>query len=446
MSTIPSGKLPSDLPAVGAQLGISEASAAWLVAATDPFHDVSFKLHGYPDLCSSNSYIIAEKSTVQVDAPAAVTWDCHIRLDSQIMYQASTKAATLENTNNTLTVGGTSYPTGHCVITKVLSGQTTFPNTDEKWAPTNVNQSAYPTANNNFGGAGVRLIGAGVECVNVSAPIYAQGSVISYRVSSQLQPSYVTHLAAVKPAILSVNPPQTAEQAMRIPNAKQWEAKKGAYCVQLMNNEHNPFKTSRLNFLFQGDNYNAGGGAAPGFTNVEDLSLQVPFDQVGAYFTNLSPQSVLKVTVVRYLEITPNATNSNISLCSSSAAYDEKVLQIYGKMISILPPATFISDNAGGDWFRGIVKLAKEVIPTVVKGLDVVTGSYLPSTIYRGLQSLAGPRSKPFSSPPTSGVETRSSVASMIKQSPARMNTTNNNKNNKNRGQGFGRGRGRRRR
>lgn len=444
MSTIPSGKLPSDLPAVGAQLGISEASAAWLIAATDPFHDVSFKLHGYPDLCSSNSYIIAEKSTVQVDAPAAVTWDCHIRLDSQLMYQSSTVAATMNLATNLVTGGATPYPTGHCVITKVLSGQSTFPSTDEKWAPTNINQSAYPTSNTNFGGAGVRLIGAGVECVNVSAPIYAQGSVISYRISSQRQQCSLFNGVSEYPAVMFTNPPQTAEQAMRIPNAKQWEAKKGAYCVQLMNNEHNPFQTSRHLHSFQGDNYNLGGGAAPGFSNYDDLAVYAPFDQVGAYFTNLSPQSVLKVTVVRYLEITPNATNSNISLCSASAAYDEKVLQIYGKMISILPPATFIADNAGGDWFRGVVKLAKEVIPTVVKGLDIVTGSRLPSTIYKGLQSLAGPK-KTFSSPPISGIETRSSVASMTKSAPRRA-TGNSNNNNNYRGQDSRRGRGRRRR
>jgi hypothetical protein len=386
MSTLDFAKLPSDTPQVSQSLGLTEESTSWLIAATDPFHDVAYKLHGYPDLCADNSYVIAQKTTVQVSAPAAVTWDCHIFALNQLyvekMWPCVDQPDSVCTTDDSKIAAGVDV--GHLNIVRVLTGQNTTPNVST-WNPTNLVQSTLPTDNGGMSDGSVRLLGAGFEAVNVSAPIYAQGSVIVYR-----QGDFVNHgmqtgeteaavtIMSNAPVKVTHRPPSTASEAMKIPNARQWEAKKGAYCVQLMNNEHNPFSYACKSVQIRKQGFNASNAGA-GYADYYGPSFQqfVPFSQVGAYFTNLAPDSVLKVTFVRYLEISPGAYSSNVSLSSASSTYSEKALQIYGNMISILPPGTYVSDNATGDWFRGIVKLAKESLPYITKGIDLITGTKL---------------------------------------------------------------------
>jgi hypothetical protein len=397
MSTLELQKLPSDIPEVSKILGIDQSSASWLIAATDPFHDVSFEMHGYPDLCASNSLIRAEKTTAQISAPAAVTWDCHVSVVNDLMTGVYA-GSSFNSTTQAITIGATTATYGHCNITRVLSGQDTYPSAST-WAPTNFVSSCLPSTNDSLTDAAVRLIGCGVEIVNTSAPIYAQGSVIVYRQANNTG-SLVYESSTGTPTRKTTLPPITSEQALRIPNAKQWEARKGAYAVQLMNSEHNPFGNPEVLSNLRAWNFGFSGGAGGAlWSGIGSQHLYVPFDNVGAYFTNLAPETVLKVTFVRYLEVVPLVNSANIALTSPSATYDEKALQIYGRMISILPPATHVSDNASGDWFRGIMRLAKEAIPRVAKAIDFVTGTSHASNIVSGVSAVRKLAKKTFSSP-----------------------------------------------
>lgn len=388
-------KLPSDTPMIAKTLGIEQSSASWLVAATDPFHDVSFELHGYPDLCASNTLIRTEKTTAQIAAPAAVTWDCHVSVTNALMVNEM-YGASYNATTQTITAGVTHGPYGHCNITRTLTGQDTYPSSSA-FAPTNYVHSCLPSNNDSLVDCSIRLIGCGVEIVNTSAPIYAQGSVIVYRQTNTM-PSLTYEAGTGTVAMKTTLPPISAEQALRIPNSKQWEARKGAYAVQLMNSEHNPIASPSVLANMRAWNYGGGGGAGGALWAGMGLQqLYTPFDNVGAYFTNLAPESVLKVTFVRYLEIVPLVNSTNISLTSPSATYDEKALQIYGRMISILPPATHVSDNASGDWFRGIIKLAKEAIPKVAKVVDFVTGTNHATNIVSAVSATRKAAKKAFS-------------------------------------------------
>jgi hypothetical protein len=268
---------------VSQSLGLTEESTSWLVAATDPFHDVAYKLHGYPDLCADNSYVIAQKTTVQVSAPAAVTWDCHVFTTNQLytgkMWPCANTGTVAGNCveNNANIAAGVDV--GHLNIVSVLTGQLTTPNTDT-WNPTNLVQTTLPTDNNGFNDGSVRLLSAGFEAVNVSAPIYAQGSVIVYRqgdfVGTGMQDGIDEAAASIianAPVWITHRPPSTASEAMKIPNARQWEAKKGAYCVQLMNSENNPFGYAAKKVNIRQQAYNAS-NAAGGYSNYANPTFQ----------------------------------------------------------------------------------------------------------------------------------------------------------------------------
>ena len=153
--------------------------------------------------------------------------------------------------------------------------------------------------------------------MNTTAPLYAQGSVVAYRVpvnadaQSTLDSQYVATgtLPAPGPVVYTgINrqtscPPKNAAEALRLAGSLQWSAKDGYYGVMPMVTMDNaPSRLQYSNFhvidtsvtpnrLIGGEVRSQAIGAntywAPWY------SFPVPFDMIGAYFTGLSPQTTL---------------------------------------------------------------------------------------------------------------------------------------------------------
>ena len=81
--------------------------------------------------------------------------------------------------------------------------------------------------------------------------------------------------------------------------------------------------------------------------------------------TNLSYVLSYKQT----LEILPKPGDQIMSFARKSPTVNKQFLLAYKELINLIPPGTKVGNNASGDWFRSIVRIAKAVLPGVVSVL-----------------------------------------------------------------------------
>ena len=91
-------------------------------------------------------------------------------------------------------------------------------------------------------------------------------------------------------------------------------------------------------------------------------SMVLPFMCSGAYFTGLSAQTSLTVTMRAFVEVFPSPGNPLVPLAHPSSPYDAKVLQCYSEIMSELHAGYPVRDNAAGDYFRKAYAALKHAI------------------------------------------------------------------------------------
>lgn len=87
-------------------------------------------------------------------------------------------------------------------------------------------------------------------------------------------------------------------------------------------------------------------------------------ETTGAYFSGLSPETVLTLDYRFITELAPTTANpSMLAMCSPSPPYDPRALDCYSHCINKVPPGVPVGMNAKGDYWRMVLKAAATVAP-----------------------------------------------------------------------------------
>jgi len=308
-------------------------------------------------------------------------------------------------------------------------------------------------------GAG-RVVGCGFEAVNTTAEIYQQGQVTVYRMpqsnpqrhvwlvidpSSQSEAGFSGHTIRC--------PPLNQATAMLLPGSRQWKAKEGCYVVQSFVGQDNPpvltEPLSPVVFTRMSEDSPASVGSdlALGptlqtfvMTNdpvttqyVVDEAMQIyPIHMGGAVFTGLSENTTLTFTSNVYFESFPTPSDPAILvLATPSAQYDPVALEIFSRILTLLPVGVPAGDNEDGDWFDAIASLVRDIAPVAAPFLAAVNPALGAGAVAAG--GAAGaylaaqtPKTKPVLTPapkPAAAVQVQAK-----KNRPKRKKNKNKNK------------------
>lgn len=359
--------------------GLSEDGAKWLTLALDPFHDTSVTVQGFPDGFSGVSQTVVERATLTIQKPAATVgaWDAHIAINPNCVNYAQALGFTKSIGGPITITGGTNTISGHCDVRRVTAGERTYASS-VGFAPAGLETESLPTSNNMIDQCKFRVLSCGVEIVNTTQPLYQSGSVTVYRMPNSV--GYAQALSVTDgvhtrgPSVFrqALSPPGTVDEAIRIPGSRQWEARKGAYLTAIFNDTENSFtEMTNLPIAYAVQNQSTGvttGTMVDYCTDVTSqmgISAVTSMDTVGAYFSNLSSESTLKVNFVRYIERIFPAFNSESVFMTGCASHDEKALELYFRMAPLIPSGVEVGMNPKGEYWDIILKIARAVAPSV---------------------------------------------------------------------------------
>jgi len=432
---------------------VSPDGAAWLIVATDPFHDTETTCNGFPDVSSSKSLIQCVTKTASVSAPVGVAGNWRCDIFNLPMSPNATRGSLFGNDvsypnfwpiqvdNNAVQIApviSASLPLvpGINVISSADSqlDWTTVANarstTFSQLGIGNVSPNAFSQVSPlvpdlQFFDGIHRLIAIGFEVVNTTADLYRQGSVTSYRTPSFNQTSGIVVTNTGGTAFDAFTecvalPPGSPQLASLIPNSRTWEAREGCYVVCTLNRTDNPYHRAMLS--------RAGGTAcssdllseinsastdvvwippysAPQCSATIAGSFTYPWDISGSIFSGLSNQTTLQVTARYYFEKIPEPTNpALLVLARPPSDYDPVVMQIYARVMNELPVAVMAKDNPLGEWFTDILRGVADWAPKVGNALSFLPGaSAIGDALGTGaktLNSWIGTESKTISPPP----------------------------------------------
>ena len=173
----------------------------------------------------------------------------------------------------------------------------------------------------------------------------------------------------VAEAVTIRQPPSSPEEAQNFPNSRTLSAKDGCYVPFYIDTNSSAFECHTSKVLRTrrderrddlqpvGSGYLSPGVSASyvqqdnnfGTQNLKMASLET----CGAYFTGLSEETVLTLTLRYVVESRPTASNPQLlSLASQTAMYDPLALELYRTIRASLPVGVPVNFNAKGDWFR----------------------------------------------------------------------------------------------
>jgi len=366
---------------------ISRDGAEWLKAAMDPFHDTDIELKGFPDVNVAPSVVQLIKVTQSISVPTTVTtgtWDCNIFtlpwVTPENMNSAVKDNSVISPTTPlSLQLGGVSH-------ISVQSGTSTA-------TPLTAAVEGDPlTIPATYLDGSSRVIGYGVEIVNTTSDLNRQGLVIVYRMpqppmNGQTYTLVNTGDTAVVGAI-SLSPvrkwPTSAANAMLLTGSRQWEAAEGAYLVSTLNSINLPAQAASyvapiiLQDEAEGSQDDiavtmitpiaSSGGYA---YSMPPLSLQ-PYNMSGAYFTGLSLQTTLQVSLNVYIERFPSFDELDlVPLAKPSPGFNARTLELYSTALCDLPPGVMAKENGLGSWFMDTVGKVASFAAPVLKSIPL---------------------------------------------------------------------------
>lgn len=203
--------------------------------------------------------------------------------------------------------------------------------------------------------------------------------------------------------IRDVLPPISLAEALILPGTQQWDAQKGCYCVQTMNDMKNPpsfclpmgkiFTTNELLFPVP-----TGSIASPvpdtthvygteiltsgfaGFANQVALipeNMYIPFNRKGAIVTGLTPQSTFTINYNVIVErIISSQDKSLATLAKPSPPEDYIAVQLYSEMAQRIPIGCAFDDNDFGEWILGMADQVANVVSSIGKPILQAVDSY----------------------------------------------------------------------
>jgi len=223
------------------------------------------------------------------------------------------------------------------------------------------------------------------------------------------------------------SPPRTVAAALKLAGTTCWEAEYGGYAVATMNQTNNPAQTQKpvaasialqdtgtsgvattqLAIPFSSTNdtdwlgplkAGAAGSVAPQMAGPLHIA---PYNFTGLYFTGLSPQTTLQITIKYFVERFPTPYENNlIVLARPSSPFDPAALNLYGMAMNGLPVAVPVGENPLGEWWGDVLDKVAGVVSPVAKGLAMIPGIGAPAAIAGNVaDAYLAARGKPGPSP-----------------------------------------------
>lgn len=378
---------------------IKDSSVSAIKQALDPMHDTQLsKLSGWPDANTAPSIVRCVKQTKVVSLPSGTgftSWDLHIQNWQWVnsLPYCNKIMPRYNNIVNASTAGPlyTDWTTTGVSIGGVTASYTN--NGANFDVLTTSNSLANLDLSSSFIEGASRVIGIGIEAVNVTPQLYIGGQVGVFRLAEPAHDTQMFNFSAAGPSsgFITRAPPRNFAEMMLIPGTRQWEAKDGFYLVVPMLEAENPARIPQYvlplipalgtiedhvtNDSSGSLGWNTGTlgvpawttlNGQPGFTTnilAPPCIASIPFHQGGAIFSGLAPEAQIALTVVYYVEEFPGfAQKELLTLANPSASYDPVAMEILTHAFKTLPVGVPANMNGLGDWFALAVRAAGSVI------------------------------------------------------------------------------------
>lgn len=406
----------------------------FLTQALDPFHDLPTKSHvGWADSEDAPSVI---RKIVQTETVAGVgfdtPWDCSMVLFPWMHSHSFSRTNCFGN--RVITPGTDSandnVPLGMLQCFCAEAGTPLDMSSANFEMQFNLNQI---TRGRN------RLVGVGFEVVNTTPQLYKGGAVTCWRQGGAEPNGSSAFVYDVNPVATETNSPLafdleryptfplTSNAAALIPDSKTWEAQDGVYIVGSFNTTDNPAcnpEPKGAIFSVFNDNeplWAAGVESEPGVSKWAGLdvgerwattpilggttpnlfpayfpaSIMAPINQTGCYFTGLTPQTTLTITLIAYVETFPTSSSELMSMASPSLRENALALQMLSQAFSRLPVAVKAGENPAGEWFARVLEALTPVVTAGVSAAGYgIVNPLLEAGSLRAQQALVGKRPK----------------------------------------------------
>jgi len=392
---------------------ITSSGRDFLIAALDPMHDNQLKdLAGWPDVESASSVVrcIKQTQTYSSNNPSAGVWDFSLNL---FPFLQNIPAAAGRCSNNLI---GATMPPAQVRPYGGLAGYQLSPGQELDLIN---NPPAFQLCLNDAYSAGAsRIVGIGIEVINTTSALYKQGQIVCWRQpnGSIMDRHHFTLIqdegnVPLTGCVLQ-GFPRSVPEASLISGSRQWEAADGAYIVVPFAGPTNPPQlvgytqplmsiqwadetdvadrtfSVPLATTMDNDQINYGylmtpimldGTAAKGpvLDNfVQQATKLYPIQQVGCFFTGLSPETSLSITLNVFVETFPTVSEPEILvLATPSAEYDPVALQIFSNALTQLPVAVPAGFNPFGEWFTDIVSTLSDWLTVPATAINPVLGA-----------------------------------------------------------------------
>lgn len=366
----------------------------WLTAATDPFHDYELSaLHGYPDVSTSKSVVQTVILTKSITVTAGT--------DLHVFFLPITPLIT-PSTLTKYTINNAGLPTGLPTPSANLVAGYNFVSTPAgtDWKNAlSTNLASGLSFPSDYAGGQIRLIATGIEAVNITPVVFQAGSITVYKCPNNIEHSYAGVStpgttppinAYYTPVEFGALPPGTQSEAALFPNSRTWQASEGFYVIPTLNSVDNHFTTPSP--------------GSPGFIDVPTFaqliantprtcylptnffsqnvglnefmacSHHLPWDISGAIISNSTANDFsFQFTVKYFIERIPTTTDSNLLvLAHNPSPYDPMAIELYSKVMTMLPVGVSVNENPLGEWFEKVMEALATALPAVGGALSSI--------------------------------------------------------------------------
>lgn len=384
-------------------------SKDWLIAALDPFHDYQYDCEGLPDERTAPSVVQIHNSQMTLTAPGSAlggNWD------ASVVFTGFNSSNVIESTGGGMvTVSSSSLhgytsssyapgnPMGNLNIWAGAAGATM-----STGAPALVSGETYSVLNGIQNADRCRVIGCAFEVTNTTSDLYKQGSLtVAQLPDSADDPVNICYYDASSPTTRNFiqadrGPVQasTLKPLLAVPGSNTWPAADGVYVVPRLTQipkttvvygqvTSSVGVNSRVPILYGTDGKIA--TPEPYSTYLETYAAspqKVPqflpyapnyFTPIQVFLSGLSNQTTLVIKLRLIVEYFPALSSTLLPLATPSPAYDPKVFALYSAIAAEAPYAVPVGQNAAGDYFRKIMKVAGAGL----QWLSPIFGSYAPA-------------------------------------------------------------------
>jgi hypothetical protein len=371
--------------------GLSPDELAYFIASTDIFHDTPYTCHGRPSRSRRRQVTVCynlERSYSLADFPSlnpANNWDLHVAsfpwLTTHQFIAGVDQGTWLKppTTGSNAGMGGVTLcatQTGSTFLPSAVFSGAFFPTS----GPLTVSSTQWPSFLTAlpYERYQYEVISAGYEAVNVTPTLYMSGSVIRYRVPSlgYLSTTYTPTAATTGalPITIMPAPPFNPQQATLYTDSVVGPASEGSYQMHTRQGDSNARYTdaSPLELYWPTVDLTNGNVWYSRDINTKGVELsaapniRAEFDQVGSYFTGLSPQTVITIRYRVIISFVPMSLDTTLAaLATQSPPYNPKLDELISLVQMDLPPGVPVNMNAKGDWWRGILGATAKYAPAV---------------------------------------------------------------------------------